>query len=218
MGIAGNSTVLRWENIVQESYLELISTRRDPNVPDFYHPSGFWFEAKCGNIGWGGRIKKNQLRQIKDFEDPVVYGFGLHDFDEATKRLMQATEGWRQRCLIKNMGIVEAYFISSEIVNRILEKETKVPKKPSWGRDENGRMVFKRWPYCMVKRSTLQNIIFDKDFGRGRRRIKSSADYYGFDRKDYIIEMGGGIGYVREMKPLFNSLNFYLTRYRVFIT
>ena len=69
------------------------------------------------------------------------------------------------------MSFPETYFISSEIVKHILKKETRVSKKGQ--------------AYCMVKPSTLRNIIFERDFKRMGKPIHSSADFYGFDRNQY---------------------------------
>ena len=195
MSIAQDSIGLRWENILQERYPSLISTRHEDNVPDFYHPSGFWIEAKAGNVRWGGRLKWKQLAQVKDFSDPTVYAFGMHNFNDAEARLTQKNEGWRQRCLEKNMDIVENYFISSEVVRGILEADTKV--------SGNGMR------YCMVKPCTLRNIIFDRTFSRDNKRIESSADYYGFERGDYYIDMEEGVGYVLNLGREEKVIDFF---------
>jgi hypothetical protein len=182
MGVIQNSIGLRWEIVLNERYPDLISTSGDERVPDFYHPSGFWVEAKAGNIAWGGRIKQYQLNQVSDFKDPVVYAFGMHNFDNAMARLRQMTERGRQACLQREMDFVETYFISGEIVRGILERDTKVSEKGM--------------KYCMVKPSTLRNVIFDRVFRRDGVQMQSSADYYGFSREDYIIDMEEGVGYV----------------------
>ncbi len=137
MGTIQNSIGLRWEKVLHENYPDLLSTVGDRNVPDFYHPLGFWIEAKAGNIGWGGRIKQYQLDQIADFKEPVIYAFGMHDLDDTLERVKQKTERGKQKYLEKNMSFVETYFISSQIVKQILEKETGV--------SERGKI------YCMVK-------------------------------------------------------------------
>jgi len=203
MGIVQDSIGLRWERILQERYPALESTSGDKNVPDFYHPSGFWIEAKAGNVLWGGRIKEYQLDQIKDFQEPVVYAFGMHNLHDAIKRLNQRTERGRQNYLERNMGIVETYFISSEIMKMVFRMEKRTSKKG---------LV-----YCMVKPSLMRNIILDRGFSRFGSRIESSEEYYGFSRDDYLVDIQDNIGYVlhaeKEKKAigllLGNSLNPY---------
>ena len=135
----------RWEDILQEKYPELISTAGDVRVPDFYHPSGFWIEAKSGKIEWGCRIKKYQLDQIADLKDPIVYAFGMHNLEQANKKVNQKTDLGRKRYLERNMAILETYFISGNIVNEIFEKDQKSSEKG---------LV-----YCMVKPCSLRNIM-----------------------------------------------------------
>jgi hypothetical protein len=180
VGIVQNSIGFRWEKILHDKFPDLMYTSGDNNVPDFYHPSGFWVEAKAGNIRWGGRIKQYQLDQIRDFNKPVVYAFGMHNFDNAIKRLGQKTERGRQNYLKKNMSISETYFISSDIIRGILDHDSKVSEKGM--------------RYCMVKPSALRNVILDRPFKRQGVRIESSAEYYGFNRDNYYIYMSSGRG------------------------
>ncbi|MBS3079090.1 hypothetical protein J4218_03140 [Candidatus Pacearchaeota archaeon] len=182
MGVVQNSIGLRWERILQERYPVLQSTAGDENVPDFYHPSGFWIEAKAGNVLWGGRIKEYQLAQIKGFQEPVVYAFGMHNLHDAIRRLNQRTELGRQRYLEKHMDIVETYFISSRIMHQVFNMEKRTSKKG---------LV-----YCMVKPSLIRNIILDRSFTRMGESIQSAEEYYGFNRGEYSIGMNNGVGYV----------------------
>ena len=180
MGIVQNSIGLRFENYLSEESADIIWTAGDSNVPDFHHPSGFWIEAKTGNVRWGGRLHEYQMK-YNNFREPLVYAFGMHNFDDARARLHQTTEGWRQRCLKKNMEIVELYFVSGDVVNGILRKDEKISAKGM--------------AYTMVKPSTLRNIILDRPFRRGKKKILSSADYYGFERKDYSVKDSGFLQY-----------------------
>jgi hypothetical protein len=206
MGVVQSSIGLRWENILQEEYKDSRSTAGDDRVPDFHHPSGFWIEAKVGNVGWGCRLKQYQLDQIGNLKEPVVYGLGMHNFDKARKRLKQKTEWGRQRNLERNMEIVEAYFVSGEIVKKFFEKEVKVSGRGQlcWQWKVGNKWITNFDPgsmkYCMVKSSALRNIIFDRPFRRMDKRIKSSAEYYNFNRDDFIIDVEDGFGYILHTK------------------
>lgn len=182
MSLIQTSIGLRWERILHERYPALQSTVGDENVPDFYHPSGFWIEAKAGNVLWGGRIKEYQLDQISEFERPVVYAFGMHNLNDAMRRVRQKTERGRQRYLERHMDIVETYFISSRIMERVFRMETRTSKKGI--------------TYCMVKPSLLRNIILDREFSRMGESIQSSEDFYGFRREEYSIGIDNGVGHV----------------------
>ena len=81
----------------------------------------------------------------------------------------------------KNMEIVELYFVSGDVVNGILRKDEKISAKGM--------------AYTMVKPSTLRNIILDRPFRRDKKKILSSADYYGFERKDYSVKDSGFLQY-----------------------
>ena len=180
-GTIQDSIGFRFENYLQETYPDLIWTARNSNVPDFYHPSGFWIEAKAGNVRWGGRIKRYQM-SYNDLEDPLTYAFGMHNFDRAKQRLYHTKEGWRQRCLRRHMEIIELYFVSGDIVNKVLVRDEKISKK-------------KGKPYTMVKPSTLRNIILERKFRRGDDIIDSAEDYYGFDRRNYSVKDSGPVQY-----------------------
>ena len=187
MGLVQNSIGLRWETVLNERYPELESTSGDLNVPDFHHPSGFWVEAKAGNRLWGGRVKEFQFEQESELDEPVVYAFGMHNLDEATRRLKQKTERGRQRFLEQNMAFVETYFVSGEIVKKLFEREKRVSAKMG--------LV-----YCMVKPSTLRNILLDRAFHRFGKQITSSSNYYEFNRAKYRIGFDGKVGYILDKR------------------
>ena len=87
------------------------------------------------------------------------------------------------------MEIVELYFISGKIVKGILERDTKISARGL--------------RYCMVKPSTLRNILLDRAFRRNGKRIFSSADYYGFNRERFVANSEDPIRYFlnKEKEP-----------------
>lgn len=174
MGAISQSIGLRWEKVLHEQFPELVSTVNDLNVPDFYHNSGFWVEAKVGNQQWGPRIKEYQIECFMDFPEPIIYAFGFHNFDNAFQRLTQRTERGRQKCLEAEMSFVERVLVDKEIVEKIWRKESK------WNERETIQ-------YCMIKGSLLRNIFLDRPFKRQGTNVDSSEEFYGFRREDFFI-------------------------------
>lgn len=174
MGTISQSIGLRWENFFHEQFPELVSTVNNLNVPDFYHPSGFWVEAKVGNQQWGPRIKEYQIQGFRDFQEPVIYALGFHNFDKAHQRLTQRTEKGRQKCLEYEMSFVERVLVDKEIVEKIWQKESK------WNEQQTIQ-------YCMIKGSLLRNILLDRPFKRQGIPVNSSSEFYGFKREDFFM-------------------------------
>jgi hypothetical protein len=174
----------RWEDVLEDSFPSLERNEsEDQRLPDFYHPDGFYIEAKAGNRLWGGRVKPAQLDHAKKLDRPVIYAFGMHDLDNAKQVLNQDTEEKRKDFLEKNMHFVEVYFISGSLVRKIFVKERRLSKKEG--------LV-----YCMIKPSTLRNIILDRKFKRFGEDVQSSSKYYGFNRRDYEIGFEDGLGFI----------------------
>jgi len=168
----------RFEDILRQDFpdFEPLST---PNIPDFFSKQGrFFIEAKVGYEEYGARLKQSQIlthRQLtKEFPDsPVVHVVGFHNFHGASVKLPSKTERGQKRVLKNQMSILQAYFISRQIIEQIWEKENFVAK------ETNGR-------YCMVKQRFLRNIIDNSSFRR--RGIEQIADeYYEIDRDKFLL-------------------------------
>jgi hypothetical protein len=170
-----DSIGLKFERFIKEKFPELISLGDDKNGPDFYHPElKFWIEAKTGNILWGQRIKEEQILQLERFGEPVIYALGFHNFHDANKRLIQKTEKGRQKFLDKNLQILDTYFISSDLIRKIWEKESRVSKKTAE-------------TYCMVKKGIVNNLITNRSFERQEKSIKSAEIFYEYNQENFII-------------------------------
>ena len=103
MTIISDSIGLVWENAFRKIFPELIDTRSDDNVPDFYHrQKRFWVEAKNGYVGWGNRIHEHQVENFAKLDEPVVYALAMHDLDRSMEKVNQKTERGRQEYLKKN--------------------------------------------------------------------------------------------------------------------
>lgn len=183
MGVIQDCIGKRWERVFHRRYPEFDSRCDDERGPDFYHPDGFWVEAKAGNRLWGGRIKPAQLEFMGSLDNPVVYAFGMHNLDDIFKKLRKKTEAEIKEYLRKNMQFVEVYFVSGDVVNMMFQKEKRESEKEG--------LV-----YCMIKPSMLRNIILDRPFCRFDEEIPSSENYYGFSRGDYKIGFRDGVGYI----------------------
>lgn len=128
MSKAQASIGFKGERFLEERISSLVWTTDDPNAPDFYHEHpNFWLESKTGNIRWGPRIKKYQIDQFRDLDEPVIYAFNFHNFDDATERLYHKTETLRQKYLDRHMGIEQTYFVSNDLVGKIWDIDSKLP-------------------------------------------------------------------------------------------
>lgn len=183
VGTVFDSIGKRWEKLFHRRYPEMVSRCKDQNGPDFEHPSGFYVETKAGNRLWGVRLKPDQLDYMETLDHPVIYACGMHNMDNALRLVRQETERARQRFLQRNMNIVEVYFVSGEIVRSMFEREQRTSAKEG--------LV-----YCMLKPSMLRNVLLDRPFSRFDEKINDSADYYGFDRADYMMGYDGKVGYI----------------------
>ncbi len=144
------------------------------HVPDFHNSlEGFWVETKVGNKRWGPDLKHYQKDRFRDVEEPVVYCLGLHNFDDATIRLAGKTNGQIRRILKRNMKILEVYLITQDVVNAVIDRETRVSEK--------GRK------YCTMKRPIFRSILSGKPFKRFGEPIISAESYYGYDKNNLKI-------------------------------
>lgn len=172
-----DSIGLKFERFIEERFPELISTSYNKEGPDFYHPKlKFRVEAKIGNILWGPRIKEEQILQLDRYIEPVIYALGFHNFHDANKRLIQKTEWGRQRFLDKNLQVLETYFVSSDLIKKIWEKESRVSQKEG--------II-----YCMIKRSIVNNLIANRTFKRMGNPIESAEAFYGYNQDNFEIDV-----------------------------
>jgi hypothetical protein len=181
-----DSIGLKFERWVGEKFPELIQLGNNKDGPDFYHPKlNFWIEAKIGNIGWGPRIKEEQINQLDKFEEPFIYTLGFHNFNDANKRLIQKTEWGRQRFLDQNLQVLNTYFIAGSLIKKIWDKESRVSKKSAE-------------TYCMVKRGIINNLTTNRSFNRNGNFIQSAEAFYGYNQDDFAIDVNidkGNINY-----------------------
>ncbi len=161
----------QFEEFFHYQFPEMVDCTKELNVPDFYHPSGFWVETKVGYKGWGCRVKKYQIDASEEFSAPVVHALGMHNFYGAMS-LPQQTEWGKRRYLEQKMDFTSISIVSGGLMKGIWNKEARL----------NGRCSIR---YCMVKPSLLRNIFLDRSFSRNDVRIESSGEFYGFDRQDY---------------------------------
>lgn len=183
MGLVQESIGLRWEEVLKTRFPQLIQSDVRSDLPDFYHPEGFWIEAKAGNRLWGGRVKSYQFEQVSRLDEPVVYAFGMHDLDNALRRVSQKTERGRQRYLSRHLRFVEIYFVSGKLLQKVHDKEKRISRKEGL-------------EYCMIKPSILRNILQDRAFSRFGTQIGSAEAYYGFDRSQYVRLFEGNTGLI----------------------
>jgi len=180
-----------FEEFVHESYPGLTYTGDDNNVPDFCHIRGidsksvddFWLEAKVGNVQWGCRIKGYQIDSFDKPEKSIVYVLGMHNFDDANKRLVQLTRGGRRRYLERNAEVLQMNFITNPFMNLLYHNEKRLNAKETMR-------------YCMIKPSVINNIFLDREFTRGAKKnedgeivtpgkIVTPESFYGFSYGDY---------------------------------
>jgi len=144
------------------------------NVPDFYNPTGkFWVEAKVGNRRWGPDLKHYQRDNFKRINEPIIYCFGLHNFDDARTRLDGKSNIEMRHILRHQMRIEEVYFITKDIVEAVIDAETRVSK--------DGRA------YCTMKRPILKSLFSGKPFKRFGKPVKSAEEYYGYENSNLDI-------------------------------
>jgi hypothetical protein len=173
MSTIQTSIGLRFENFFSKLFPDLKNTTHSLNAPDFYNPEGnFWFETKTGNYQWGPRIKPYQIESFKSKQ--VIYVLGLHDLNQATKRINQKTERGRQSFLERNMNFLRIYFINQDLIEALWNKEGRINYK--------GTMT-----YCMIKESMLRNIIQERPFKRFGEQIPSAEEYYEYSRDDFVM-------------------------------
>jgi hypothetical protein len=171
-----DSIGLNFERFIEKKFPELISTCGNKDGPDFYHPKlNFWIEAKIGNIGWGPRIKEEQINQLDEFEEPFIYALGFHNFNDANKRLIQKTEWGRQRFLDQNLQVLNTYFMADSLIKKIWDKENRVSKKSAE-------------TYCMVKKGIINNLTTNRSFNRNKNFIPSAEAFYGYNPDEFIID------------------------------
>jgi hypothetical protein len=171
-----DSIGLKFERFFEERFPELISTCGNKDGPDFYHPElKFWVETKVGNIFWGQRIKEEQISKLDRFQEPVVYSLGFHNFHDAHKRLIQNTERGRQNFLDKNLQVLDVYFISSDLIKKIWEKESRISQKEGI-------------TYCLVKKGIVNNFITNRSFKRKNISTESAEMFYNYNKEDFTIE------------------------------
>jgi hypothetical protein len=171
-----DSIGLKYERHLEDSLSDLICTSSNLSVPDFYNSNlNFWIEAKVGNVLWGPRIKEYQVKGFRDLEAPVFYALGFHNFHDAGKRLIQKTERGRQSFLDKNMKILETYFISDELIEKIWDNEGRISANTGYS-------------YCMVKKGILNNIFQNRKFKRSGVIISSPELFYGYNKEDFLVE------------------------------
>lgn len=148
-------------------------TKDGDRIPDFYNPKfNFWVEVKCGNQEWGVRLKEEQRDSFRQLGEPIIYFIGLHNFEDALQRLRGKTDAQRLRLLRRKMDILETHLVSSEIVDRVIEKETR----------SNGKETIR---YCMMKKHILTDIMTDRHFTRQGVVQPSAEAFYGHDRSDF---------------------------------
>lgn len=163
----------RFERFFAGNFPGFENHTQDKEVPDFYNPEfGFWVETKVGNIAWGVRLKADQKKRFENIHEPIVYYLGLHNFDDAKARLERRSESDRQRMLRRSMQILESYFVTSDIIQKVLDKESRL----------NGKKTI---PYCMMKRHIFRDILRERGFRRFNVRHDSASTYYGYDKADY---------------------------------
>ncbi len=161
---------------------ELIDfTGSEDVVPDFYHPSGFWVEAKAGYWEWGCRPKKKQVDAhseiLSKLGEPVIHALGIHDF-YGSMSLPQKTDWGKKRYLKEHMNFTSITFVGQEIMEGVLGRGQKL----------NGNGTIE---YCMLKPSMLRNILLDrKGFSFNKIRADSADKFFGFNRGDYTF-LGG---------------------------
>jgi hypothetical protein len=172
-----DSIGLKYERFIAEYFPELISIGKNKNGHDFYHPNlNFWIEAKAGNIQWGPRIKEEQICKLSRFKEPVIYALGFHNFDDANKRLVQKTEWGRQRFLDENLHVLYSYFVTSDLIKKIWEKESRISKKEGI-------------PYCLVKKGIVNNLITNRSFKRNEIPVESAEIFYDYNQEDLTIDV-----------------------------
>jgi hypothetical protein len=160
----------RFERYFQSHFPGFESHTNDGrNVPDFYNRDGnFWVEAKVGNRRWGPDLKHYQRDSFGDMGRPIVFCFGLHDFDDALERLTGKSDEEMRQILGHNMRIEEIFFVTRGVVDAVLAKETRVSAT-------TGRV------YCTIKRPIIRNIFSGESFRRFGEKVDSAQIYYGYD-------------------------------------
>lgn len=144
-----------------------INKRNESNVPDFYNPQfGFWVETKVGNLLWGVRLKEYQMQSFGKFQEPVVYCLGLHNFNHAQKKLWEKCTNTRKKILQKEMGILEVYFLTQEVIRAVWNADKRLNDKSTI-------------EYCTMKRHTIQDILLNRKCKRQGIKIEHAREYYG---------------------------------------
>lgn len=177
-----NETLIgsHFEKIVQDNFPNLKHIESKGVLPDFFNQNkGFWIEAKTGNIGWGVRIKREQIGDFQKLNVPVAYCVGLHDFDYATERLRGRTIRGKKSYLTRNFEVLETYFVSDILMKKLWEKEKRINKK---GTQE----------YCMIKKHVLNRVFKNKTFGLENI---GAEEFYDYNSVDFLISP------INDLKP-----------------
>ena len=147
-------------------------TNDGEGVPDFYNPKfGFWVETKAGHVGWGVRLKAHQLR-FESLTEPVVYCMGLHELDNVQEMVRGRSDQEAARILGRRMDFSEVYFVTREIVDAVMQRETRISKK-------DHRI------YCSMKKHMFRDLLQNRSFRRHGVSMPTAEGFYGYDRSQF---------------------------------
>lgn len=218
MSDVSNSIGYWFEGFLLGRYGDLTYGGEDTLVPDFNYGLNeevkFWIEAKVGNIKWGTRVKAYQMESFSRLNGSVVHALGLHNFDDAHKRLTQKTLDGRLRHLSRHADVLQISFLTHSLMKLLYDGEKRVSK--------NGGVE-----YCMIKDSTLNNVFMNRNFRRGGKKDPNGnivdcgelflpENYYGFSYSDYrFFESVNQVPFVRAaLDPMLDEefIDFFLER------
>jgi hypothetical protein len=152
------------EDKLRDNIPGIVDRQHAKNHPDFWWDR-VWIEAKAAfnASDYGAILKLYQVRN-HDLYPGLIYAFGYHDFERASKRLRQKTMRGKVQHLHHNASIAKLYLVSAEIAAGIWVNHHLLSKK-------------KGVAYCKVPPHYLERIIDDKPVRR-KGRIVIPSEYY----------------------------------------
>ena len=155
----------RFEAILKERYPDLKKIGNPGNrLPDFEHEL-FYAEAKVAfdQSDYTVHIKERQVHGFDNYDKPVLYLIGFHNFDNPMHRLGRLSEIqiWKE---LKKMDISKLFIVDNEIIKNIWGKRNYICEK---GHIHD----------CTLKFGTLQQIICNKNTKSKGETIRA-REYY----------------------------------------
>lgn len=178
MGDTGNSL---WTSIghfferTLEQRLQGLVLEKITRHPDL-HSEGktFWIEAKSGFKRNGPHVHNFQW-WYDAIQEPVIYAFGYHNFNNVHSRIGHLkTERGRRDHLGRHLTFDSVYFLSFDIVKKIYAQEA-------------GKGAGRQASDLVMQSSMPKHVVTGREFTREGKTV-TGPEYYGYDPAQYVAQ------------------------------